>query len=90
MLLVVAAGIGTGMAFNTPAWDAVIPDLVNREELAAAVTLGSIALNLSRAIGPALAGALIAALGPAACFSLNALSFFAVLLLLVKSWKPIS
>ena len=87
VLLAVAAALGTGVAFNSPAWSSVMPDLVTREEMPAAVTLGSLSLNISRAIGPALAGALIAAFGPAVCFSLNAASFL-VVLLTIKRWRP--
>ena len=64
-----------------------MPDLVAFEEMPAAVTLGSLSLNISRAVGPAIAGTLIAAFGPAACFSLNALSFLGVLLTLWR-WHP--
>ncbi len=87
VLLAVAAALGIGVAFNSPAWTSIMPDLVSREEMPAAVTLGSLSLNISRAIGPALAGALIAAFGPAVCFSLNAASFLVVLLALQR-WRP--
>jgi len=87
VLLSVAAALGVGVAFNTPAWSSIMPDLVTREEMPAAVTLGSLALNISRAIGPAFAGALIAAFGPAVCFSLNAVSFL-VILFTIQRWRP--
>ncbi len=87
VLLAVAAALGIGVAFNTPAWGSIMPDLVSREEMPAAVTLGSLSLNISRAIGPALAGVLIASLGSAVCFSLNAASFL-VVLLTIKRWHP--
>ena len=87
VLLTVAVALGLGVAFNTPAWSAIMPDLVTREEMPAAVTLGSLSLNISRALGPAIAGALIAASGPAICFSLNAGSFLFVLLV-IKRWRP--
>ena len=87
VLLAVAAALGTGVAFNSPAWSSIMPDLVSREEMPAAVTLGSLSLNVSRAIGPALAGALVAAFGPAVCFSLNAASFL-VVLLTIQRWRP--
>lgn len=86
-LLAVAAALGIGVAFNSPAWTSIMPDLVSREEMPAAVTLGSLSLNISRAIGPALAGALIAAFGPAVCFSLNAASF-SIVLLTIWRWRP--
>ncbi len=92
LALVVAAGamtaplllaftflLGAGAAFIAPAWQAIVPGLVPREQLAAAVSLNSVGVNVSRAIGPALAGALIVALGLAAPFVANAASFVAVL-----------
>jgi len=87
VLLSVAACLGIGVAFNSPAWGSIMPDLVTRDEMPAAVTLGSLSLNISRAIGPAFAGALIAAFGPAVCFSLNAASFLAVLFA-IQRWRP--
>jgi MFS family permease len=87
VLLAIAAGLGSAWPSNTPAWISIMPDLVSREEMPAAVTLGSLALNISRAVGPAVAGALIAAFGPAVCFSLNAASFLFVLLT-VQRWRP--
>src|SRR5258705_2499860 len=64
MLLVITLAIGTGSAIDLPAWQAIIPETVPREELPAAVGLGSIAINIARAIGPALAGGIIVARGP--------------------------
>lgn len=87
VLLTVAAAFGVGVAFNSPAWSSIMPDLVTREEMPAAVTLGSLALNISRAIGPAFAGALIATFSPAVCFSLNAVSFL-VILFAIQRWRP--
>jgi MFS family permease len=87
VLIAVAAALGTGVAFNSPAWTSIMPDLVAFKEMPAAVTLGSLSLNISRAIGPAFAGALIAASGPAVCFSLNAASFL-VVLLAIQRWRP--
>lgn len=87
VLLVAAAALGLGVAFNTPAWGSIMPDLVPRDEMPAAVTLGSLSLNASRAVGPAIAGTLIAASGPAFCFTLNALSFLCVVITLWR-WRP--
>jgi MFS family permease len=87
VLLAVAAALGLGVAFNSPAWTSIMPDLVAREEMPAAVTLGSLALNISRAVDPAIAGALIAGFGPAVCFTLNAVSFLAVLWAIWR-WRP--
>src|SRR3546814_8867127 len=64
--------IGTGAAFMAPAWQAIVPSLVPREILQPAIALNSMVINISRAIGPALAGFLITALGLSAHFVVNA------------------
>ena len=61
-------------------------ELIPSKHLASAVTLTGISINISRAIGPALAGFIIAAAGPSAVFALNSLSFFAIIIVL-KRWK---
>src|SRR5690242_17770076 len=71
--------LGVGAAVIMPAWSAVLPDLVPNEELASAVALNSIAINVSRAVGPAIAGVLVAAVGPWLVFVLNALSYIGIL-----------
>lgn len=86
-LLVFTFLLGTGAAFMAPAWQAIVPRLVPREQLSAAVTLNSMGINISRAIGPALAGFLIVALGIAAPFALNALSFIGIIAALLW-WRP--
>jgi MFS family permease len=69
---------GIAEALATPAWQAIVPQLVPREDLGPAVALNSVGINISRAIGPALAGLVIVGLGMAAPFWLNALSNLAV------------
>lgn len=64
--------LGCGAALNAPAWQAVQPSLVPREQIPAAAGLGSITINAARAIGPALAGFLVAWGGPTLVFGLNA------------------
>src|SRR5947207_3436712 len=78
--------MGLGNALNAPAWQATTPDLVPREELAAAVALGGISVNVARAVGPALGGLLVAALGPGWVFLLNAASFLGVVVVLAR-WQ---
>src|SRR5881394_4519133 len=78
MLLVITLAIGGGSAVDLPAWQAIIPETVPREELPAAVGLGSIAINIARAIGPALAGVIIVAGGPGPVFLINAVSVLGV------------
>lgn len=74
---------------NTPVWQAFVADLVPRDRLMGAVTLNSTQFNASRALGPFLAGVVIAAFGAEVAFLLNALSFLAVVLvLLVVRGRP--
>jgi MFS family permease len=66
-------------ALTSPAWQAVVPSLVPKAELPSAISANSVGFNLSRAIGPALAGAIIGPLGIAAPFVINAVSNFGVI-----------
>lgn len=75
--IVALTGIFNGL--NIPSWQAFVPALVPREDLASAITLNSTQFNAARAIGPALAGVLLAVAGPSWAFFLNGLSFVAVL-----------
>ncbi len=77
-LMAVGAANGIIMAFNIPAWQVLTPRLVPREELTRAITLNGVQFNLSRVIGPALGGLLLAASGPTVLFAINALSFLGV------------
>ena len=70
---------GIALAFGGPAYQSLIPLLVDKEHLPNAIALNSIQFNLSRVIGPLIAGAALAAFGMAACFGLNGLSFLAVI-----------
>jgi MFS family permease len=72
--------LGVGVAFNLPAWQALVPNLVPRGMLASAVALNSAGFNVARAVGPALGGFVVAAAGAAAAFGINAVSFGAVIL----------
>ncbi len=87
LLLAFTFLMGTGTAFMAPAWQAIVPKLVERPQLQAAIALNSMGINVSRAIGPALAGLLIAAAGIATPFALNAVSFLGIILALYV-WKP--
>lgn len=82
-IMVIAVLNGIVMAFDAPTRQAVILELVGREHLLNAVALNSAAFNSSRAIGPALAGIFIAAIGMSGCFYINAVSFLAVILALL-------
>ena len=82
---------GTGQSFGGPAYQALIPGLVKREDVPNAIALNSIQFNLARVIGPLLAGVALAAAGAAACFALNGVSFIAVIISLYiirATFKP--
>jgi MFS family permease/quinol monooxygenase YgiN len=85
-LLALTFALGIGAALNGPAWQAIQPELVPREEFPQAVTLGGASINLGRAIGPAIGGLLVAAAGAGLVFAVNAASFAAVVLVLWR-WK---
>jgi predicted MFS family arabinose efflux permease len=70
---------GLAQSFGGPAYQALVPTLVAKEDVPNAVALQSIQFNLARVIGPVLAGFAFTGLGAAACFALNGLSFFAVI-----------
>jgi MFS family permease len=82
LLLGLTFVLGLGAALNAPAWQAIVPELVPRRDLPQAISLNSAGFNLSRAIGPAAGGAVVAAAGAGATFILNAVSFLGVLLVL--------
>jgi len=79
--------LGLGAILANPAWQAVNAELVPPDELPEAVTLSSVSYNLARAVGPALAGLIIAVAGPAAVFLLNAIAFLYVVVVLFR-WHP--
>jgi MFS family permease len=85
VLLVLTFAIGIGSALTAPAWSAIIPELVPREDLVQAIALNGIGYNLTRAVGPALAGFLILLGGTSLAFSLYTVSIIAVIVALV-SW----
>jgi MFS family permease len=83
LLLALGLLIGTGLALNLPAWQALVPDLVPRGLVASAVALNSAAFNAARAIGPAFGGFLVAVYGAEAGFAFNALSYVAIIVALM-------
>jgi MFS family permease len=80
--------MGMGAALDGPVWQAIVAEVVPRKDLPAAITLGGLSFNLARAAGPAMAGLVIAALGPFAVFLLNALSFVYGIVVLVRWRRP--
>jgi MFS family permease len=86
LLLVLTFTNGIGLALRWPVFAAIVPGIVSRAELPAALALNGIAMNLSRVVGPAIAGALLAAVSPAAVFVLNTV-LAGVAFVLVLRWK---
>src|SRR5208283_841099 len=78
--------LAVGAAMMMPAWGAIVPDLVAADEMQSAIALNSVAINASRAVGPAVAGVLVAAVGAWLVFVLNALSYIGILLALLR-WR---
>ena len=78
-ILVLSFIVGSAQSFGGPAYSALIPSLVPKENLPNAIALNSIQFNLGRVIGPALGGITLATLGAAWCFGLNGISFLAVI-----------
>jgi MFS family permease len=87
LLLTFTFLLGAGSAFSVPAYQAVVPDLVPRSQLSAASALSSVSINLGRAVGPAIAGILIAQIGVGAVFALNTATFLAFGVV-VAAWHP--
>src|SRR5580658_5603971 len=89
LLLILTFALSAGDAFETPTWRAVLPELVEKEDLPAESALNGIEFNFARAVGPALAGFVIAFAGIGAAFLLNALSFFGVILVVARWKRPV-
>jgi MFS family permease len=89
ILLVLTFALSAGDAFEAPAWRAILPELVPKEDLAAASALNGIEFNLARAVGPALAGAIISVAGVATAFFANFVSFFGVILVVARWKRPV-
>jgi MFS family permease len=79
--------IGAVAAMTAPAWQSIVPQLVPKQELTPAVAANSVGFNVSRAVGPALGGVIVAAAGIAAPFWINAISNLAVIGALLW-WRP--
>lgn len=80
--------VGSINAFEIPARQAFIVELVGKEDLTNAIALNSSAFNATRIIGPTIAGLLVASVGIAACFAINAVSYLAVLIALYQVRLP--
>ena len=79
--------LGIGLAFAAPVMGAIVPDIVDTQELPSAITLGGVQMNLAGIVGPALGGLLLPLIGAPLLISINALMFL-VVALAVMQWKP--
>jgi len=86
LLLLLTLALSVGDAIESPSWRAIFPELVNKEDLPAALALNGIEFNLARALGPGLGGFIVAAVGVGAAFSFNAFSFLGVIAVIAR-WK---
>jgi MFS family permease len=78
-VLVLSTITGLAQAFGGPAYQSLLPSLVDRQHVPNAIAFNSIQFNLARVIGPLMAGGALATFGMVACFGLNGLSFLAVI-----------
>ncbi|MDQ3306044.1 MAG: MFS transporter, partial [Actinomycetota bacterium] len=89
-LLAVVACIGIGSAIHMPTFSAVLPTLVERRDLAGAVSLSSTQMNVARVVGPALGGLAFAAFGAASVFAVNAATYlFVIAAVLAVRFPPV-
>ncbi len=79
--------IGCGSAFNGPAWQSLVGEMVPRTEIPSAVALNSVGFNLARSVGPAIGGVIVASFGASVAFAVNAVSYLGLLAVLGR-WKP--
>jgi MFS family permease len=87
-LLMFTVAIGLASALTAPAWQAIQPEIVPREQIPAAATLSSVSVNIARVVGPAIGGVVVALAGPAAVFAINAVSFTAIIGVLLTWRRP--
>ncbi|MCE7795103.1 MFS transporter [Sphingobium sufflavum] len=87
LLLAFTFLIGCGTAFNGPAWQASVGDMVPRPALPGAIALNSVGFNIARSVGPGIGGAIVAAAGAGAAFLANAVSYLPLIVVLLR-WKP--
>ena len=86
VLLALVFALGAGQAWTSPTWQTLQPELVPAAERPQAIALGSVNMNLSRAVGPAIGGLLVAATSVGSVFLINAASFLAVIVVILR-WR---
>src|SRR5580658_1842499 len=89
LLLLLTLALSLGDAIEAPTWRAIFPELVTKEDLSPALALNGIEFNLARAVGPGLAGLVIAAVGVATAFVVDAISFLGVIYVIFKWKRPV-
>ncbi|HEY3261862.1 MAG TPA: MFS transporter, partial [Pseudonocardiaceae bacterium] len=88
LLLTFTFLLGCGITLTLPAYQALIQEIVPRAQVRSAAALGGVAVNGARAVGPALAGLIIAQVGAGAVFALNVVSYLALILVLARLRRP--
>ena len=81
---------GVGAALMGPTWQAIVPELVSKQDLKSAVALNSLGINIARAIGPALGGVVLASLGAAFTYGVDVISYFFVAAALLWWRRPVA
>ena len=79
--------VGCGTAFNGPAWQSLVGEMVPRSDLPNAIALNSMGFNIARSVGPAIGGMIVAAAGAFAAFATNAVSYVGLIVVLAR-WQP--
>jgi MFS family permease len=87
LLLLLTFLIGCGAAFNGPAWQASVAEMVPRDYLPSAVALNSMGFNIARSVGPAVGGLIVALAGAAAAFAVNTFTYVGIIVVLGR-WRP--
>lgn len=87
VLLLFTFLIGCGAALNAPAWQASVGSMVPRKDVPSAVALNSMGFNLARGVGPAIGGLIVAVASAATAFTVNALSYIGLIVVLAR-WRP--
>jgi MFS family permease len=87
LLLAFTFLVGCGTAFNGPAWQSLVGEMVPRSDLAAAIALNSMGFNIARSVGPAIGGMIVATVGAFAAFATNAISAVGLIVVLMR-WRP--
>jgi MFS family permease len=89
LLLGLTLALGAGQALTAPSWQAILPELVEPQEITRAAALAGVNMNVARAVGPAIGGTLVAVAGAQWTFAFNAVSFVGVVAVIVRWPRPV-